>query len=121
MPPLSAGRLRAVGVLVGHVAGVVVFAAAGVGPKTTPVKVIFEIATGGRALWARTNVQGLSAEGEAFTSVGLSFLEVGSVGAAPGTGKLGVQFGVQLLPAGSRLENPFLWKDFSREEVVVLW
>ena len=41
---------------------------------------------------------------------------------APRTGKLGVQFGVQLLPAGSRLlEKLFFWKDFSREEVMVPW
>ena len=103
-----------------HVAGVVVFAAAGVGPKTTPVKVILEIATGGRALWARANVRGLSAEGTVFTSVGLSFLEVGSVG-APGTGKLVAIRGAVVAGRVSRLENPFLWKDFSREEVMVLW
>ena len=112
--------LRAVGVLVVHVAaGVVVFAAAGVGPKTTPVKVILEIATGGRrALWARANVLELSAEGEAPASVGLSLSEVGSVGA--GTGKLGVQFGVQLLPAGSTLDGePFFRKEFSRGGVMV--
>ena len=83
--------------MVVHVAGVVVFVAAGVGPKTTPVKVILEIATGGRALSARTNVRGLSAEGAIFTSGVIFFLGVGSVG-APGTGKLGVQFGVQFLP-----------------------
>ena len=109
-----------VGVLVVHVAGVVVFAAAGVGPKTTPVKVILEIAIGGRALWAWANTPGQLAEGETPASVGLSFLEVGLMG-APGTGKRGVQFGVQLLPAGLTLEIPFFWKDFSWEEVMVPW
>ena len=121
VPPLSAGRLRAVGVLVVHVAWVFIFeAAAGVGPKSpTPVKVILEIAIGGRALWAWANVRKQSAEGEAPATVGLSLSEVGSVGA--GTGKLGVQFGVQqLLPAGSRLEKSFLWKVFSRVAVMVL-
>ena len=76
---------------------------------------------GGRALRARIHVPGQSAEEKTPASVGLSFLKVGSVG-APRTGKLGVQFGVQLLPAGSRLlEKLFFWKDFSREEVMVLW
>ena len=108
-----------------------VFAAAGVGPKTTPVKVILEIATGGRALWARANVRGLSAEGAVLISVGLSFLEMGSVG-APGTGKLGarlgVQFGVEfLLPAKpAKLENgahgePLFRNKFSREQTTVPW
>ena len=110
--------------MVVHVAGVVVFAAARVGPKTTPVKVILEIATGGRALWARANVRGLSAEGAVLTSDGLSFLEVGSV-RAPGTGKPGVQFGVQfLLPA--KLGNgahgePLFRNKFSREQTMVPW
>ena len=102
-----------------------VFAAAGVGPKTTPVKVILEIATGGRALWARANVRGLSAEGAVLTSGGLSFLEVGSVG-APGTGKLGVQFGVQFLLLPAKLENgahgePLFRNKFAREQKVVPW
>ena len=118
MSPSSAGRLRIVGVLV--VAWVVVFAFAEVGPNTAPVKIILEITMGGRALWARANTPGQSAEGETPASVGLSFLEVGSVG-APGTGKRGVQFGVQLLPAGLTLEIPFFWKDFSWEEVMVPW
>ena len=109
-----------VGVLVVHVAGVVVFAAAGVGPKTTPVKVILEIAIGGRALWAWANVRKQSAEGKAPATVGLSLSEMGSVGA--GTGKLGVQFGVQLLPAGSTLDGePFFRKEFSRGEGMVPW
>ena len=118
---MFARRLRIVGVLV--VAWVVVFVAAfvfvaaGVEPKTTSV--ILENAMGGRALRARIHVPGQSAEEKTPTSVGLSFLEVGSVG-APGTGKLGVQFGVQLLPAGSRLEKSFLWKVFSRVAVMVL-
>ena len=119
VPPLSAGRLRSVGALVEHVAGVVVFAAAGVGPKTTPVKVILEIATGGRALWAWANVRKQSAEGKAPATVGLSLSEVGSVGA--GTGKLGVPLGV---PAGSTtlLGEPFFRnKEFSRDEVMVPW
>ena len=119
--------LRSVGVLVVHVAGVVVFAAAGVGPKTTPVKVILEIAIGGRALWAWANVRKQSIEGEAPATVGLSLSEVG-LGA--GTGKLGVQFPVQfgvqsrvqLLPAGSTLDGePFFRKEFSREGVMVPW
>ena len=113
--------LRAVGVLVVHVAaGVVVFAAAGVGPKTTPVKVILEIAIGGRALWALANVRKQSAEGKVPATVGLSLSEVGSVGA--GTGKLGVQFGVQLLPAGSTLDGePFFRKELPRGGVMVPW
>ena len=114
--------------MVVHVAGVVVFAAAGVGQKTTPVKVILEIATGGRALWARANVRGLSAEGAVLTSDGLSFLEMGSVG-APGTGKLGVQFGfgVQFLLLPAKLENgahgelPLFRNNFSREQTMVPW
>ena len=121
---MFARRLWIVGVLV--VAWVVVFVAAfvfvaaGVGPKTTSV--ILEIAMGERASRARIHVPGQSAEEKTPTSVvGLFCLEVGSLG-APGTGKLGVQFGVQLLPAGSRLlEKLFFWKDFSREEVMVLW
>ena len=91
----------------------------GVGPKTTPVKVIFEIATGGRVLWARVNVRGLLAEEGAPTNVGLSVLEGWSVGA--GTGKLGVPLGV---PAGSTtlLGEPFFRnKEFSRDEVMVPW
>ena len=102
-----------------------VFAAAGVGPKTTPVKVILEIATGGRALWARANVRGLSAEGAVLISVGLSFLEMGSVG-APGTGKLGVQFGVEFLFLPAKLENgahgePLFRNNFSRVQTMVPW
>jgi hypothetical protein len=112
--------MRIVGVLVVHVAGVVVFAAAGVGPNTTPVKVILEIAMGGRAFWAWANARGQSAEGETPASVHLSLLEeVGSVGA--GTGKLGVPLGV---PAGSTtlLGEPFFRnKEFSRDEVMVPW
>ena len=112
--------MRIVGVLVVHVAWVFIFeAAAGVGPNTATGKVILEIAMGGRAFWAWANARGQSAEGETPASVGLSLLEVGLVG-APGTGKRGVQFGVQLLPAGlTTLEMPFFWKDFSREEVMV--
>ena len=111
--------------MVVHVAGVVVFVAAGVGPKTTPVKAILEIATGGRALWARANVRGLSAEGAVLTSDSLSFLEMGSVG-APRTGKLGVQFGVQFLLLPAKLENgahgePLFRKEFSREQTMVPW
>ena len=102
-----------------------VFAAAGVGPKTTPVKVILEIATGGRALWARANVRGLSAEGAVLISVGLSFLEMGSVG-APGTGKLGVQFGVQFLLLPAKLGNgvhgkPLFRNDLAQEQTMVPW
>ena len=112
--------LRTVDALVVHVAGVVVFAAAGVGPKTTPaVKVILEIATGGRALWAWANVRKQSAEGEAPATVGLSLSEVG-LGA--GTGKLGVQFGVQLLPAGSTLDGePFFRKELPGGGVMMPW
>jgi hypothetical protein len=109
--------MRIVGVLVVHVAGVVVFAAAGVGPNTTPVKVILEIAMGGRAFWAWANARGQSAEGETPASVHLSLLEeVGSVGA--GTGKLGV---VQLqLPAKKLvLGEPIFLEHFSREQAMV--
>ena len=119
---MFARRLRIVGVLV--VAWVVVFVAAfvfvaaGVEPKTTSV--ILENAMGGRALRARIHVPGQSAEEKAPTSVGLSFLEAGSVGAPGTTGKLGLQFGVQLLPAGSTLDGePFFRKEFSRGGVMV--